>query len=164
MKLSLIAAAGTNGVIGRGGRMPWHLPADLKRFKELTLGHHLLLGRKTFEAIGRPLPGRRMVVVSRRAGYAPQSVEVVASPEEAVARAAAAGESEAFVAGGGEIYRALLPRADRVYLTRVEGTFDGDTYFPPLPEADWRLSFREDRPADEKNPYALSFLVYDRRA
>jgi dihydrofolate reductase len=164
MRLSLIAAVGENGVIGRSGRLPWHLPADLERFKALTMGHHLLLGRKTFEAIGRPLAGRRMVVVSRGAWTAPPGVEVVGSPQEAVARAAAAGESEAFVAGGGEIYRALLPQADRVYLTRVKAAPQGDTLFPELPASAWRLVSRQERAADERNAHDLLFLVYERQA
>jgi dihydrofolate reductase len=104
-----------------------------------------------------------MLVVSRRLGFAATGTEVVTSPEEAVSRAAAAGESEAFVAGGGEIYRALLGRADRVYLTRVGETFPGDAFFPPLAPAQWQLSSREERPPDEKNPYPLAFEVYDRR-
>lgn len=162
MRLSIIVAVGEGGVIGRDGSMPWHLPADLARFKRLTLGHHLLLGRKTWEAIGRPLPGRKMVVITRRRDYAPEGVEVVASPAEAVDRAAAAGDDEAFVAGGGEIYRQLLPRCQRVYLTRIQGRFEGDTRFPELDQEEWRLVAREDHPADERNPHPYSFLTYER--
>lgn len=167
MRVSLIVAADLGGVIGAGGGLPWRLPADLRRFKALTLGHHLIVGRKTFEAIGRPLPGRSMVVVSRRDGLPPMGpvldgVQVAPSPEAALALAEAAGEGEAFVAGGGEIYRALLPRADRVYLTRVEAHFAGDTFFPDLDPTTWRLVSREDHPADEKHAVPYSFQVWER--
>lgn len=163
MRVSLIVAADLGGVIGKEGGLPWHLPADLKRFKALTLGHHLIVGRKTYEAIGRPLPGRTMLVVSRQPGYAPAGVAVVASPEEALAVARAAGESEVFVAGGGEIYRRLLPAADRVHLTRVEGRFEGDTCFPPLDPAQFHLTASEARPADARNAWPVRFEVWERR-
>jgi dihydrofolate reductase len=164
MRLSIIVAVGEGGVIGRDGALPWSLPADLARFKRLTMGHHLLVGRKTYEAIGRPLPGRRMVVISRRSDYAPAGVEVAESPAAAVARAAAAGDDEAFVAGGGEVYRQLLPRAHRLYLTQVGGRFAGDTRFPAIAQREWRLTAREDHPADERNPHPYSFLTYERVA
>lgn len=163
MRVTLIAAVAENGVIGRGGAMPWHLSADLQRFKRLTMGHHVVVGRKTFEAIGRPLPGRTMVVVTRQTGYAAEGVEVAASLDEALERAAAAGEEEVFIAGGGEIYRQILPRAHRLQLTRVHARVEGDTTFPELDEAEWEEVEREDRPADERNPYPVSFLVYERR-
>jgi dihydrofolate reductase len=165
MRVSLIAAAGANGVIGRRSALPWHLPADLRHFKQLTLGHHLILGRKTWEAVGKPLPGRRTIVVTRRPDYAlPDGVERAASIEEALARAERQGEDEAFVAGGAEIYRASLPRADRIYLTRIHHDFAGDASFPDLDPEQWRLASRQDHPADAQNPYAFSFLTYDKRA
>ncbi len=162
MRVSFIVAADLGGVIGLGGGLPWRLPADLRRFKALTMGHHLIVGRKTFEAIGRPLPGRTMVVVSRGALVTPEGVLVAASPDVAVELAEAAGASEAFVAGGGEIYRALLPRADRVHLTRVEARFEGDTFFPDLDPSAWRLAWREDHPADETHGVPFSFQVWER--
>ncbi len=165
MKVSLVAAAAENGVIGRGNALPWHLPADLRRFKSLTLGHHLILGRKTWEAVGKPLPGRHTIVVTRRTDYPlPDGVERAASLDEALARAAEGGEEEAFVGGGGEIFSASLLRADRIYLTRIHHRFDGDAFFPEVDEAQWRLASREDHAADARNPYAFSFLTYEKRA
>lgn len=162
MRLSLIAAVSENGIIGRGGELPWHLPADLRRFKALTMGHHLLVGRKTWESIGRPLPGRTMVVISRRPGYAPAGVRVARSLEEAVALAAAAGEEEAFVGGGEALYRAALPQADRLYLTRVGAEVPGDARFPAWREEEWELVAHEDHPADERHAFPFRFLTYDR--
>lgn len=162
MKLSIIVAVADNGVIGRGDDLPWRLPADLARFKNLTMGHHLLLGRKTFESIGRPLPGRTMVVISRASPELPVGVVLANSLEQAIQIARAAGDEEAFVAGGAEIYRLALPRADRLYLTLVHGTFEGDTSFPGWDEASWKLVSQEDHAADGVNPLPYSFLVYTR--
>lgn len=164
MKISLIAAMARNRVIGRDNRLPWRLPADLRRFKELTLGHTLLVGRRTFESIGRPLPGRKMLVVSRREGYAPEGVRVARSVQEALDLAREAGEAELFVGGGAEIYRQTLPVADRLHLTRIEEDVPGDAYFPEFDEAQWRLVDREDHEPSEGVPFAWSFQVYDRRA
>ena len=166
MRLSFIVAAGEDGVIGRDGDMPWRLSTDLRRFKALTMGHHLILGRKTWEAIGRPLKGRKMLIVTRRKDFRiegdPPGVEICGSPEEALERARADGETEVFVAGGGEIYRALLPRADRLYLTRVHGEIEGDTFFPEVDLAGWREVEREELPADEKNSHPTTYGVWDR--
>jgi dihydrofolate reductase len=164
MKISLIAAMARNRVIGRDNRLPWRLPPDLKRFKELTMGHTLLLGRKTFESIGRPLPGRTMLVVSRQTGYSPDGVQVAHSVEEALDRAREAGESELFVAGGAEIYRQTLPVADRLHLTRIEEDFSGDVCFPEYDESQWTLVDREDHGPTEEIPFAWSFEVWDRHA
>jgi dihydrofolate reductase len=166
MRTSLIVAMARNRVIGRDNRLPWRLPADLRRFKELTMGHTLLVGRKTFESIGRPLPGRTMLVASRREGYAPKGVQVVRSVQEALEVAREGGETELFVAGGAEIYRQTLPVADRLYLTRIEEDVPGDAYFPEYDETEWRLVDREDfapshEPAEE-TPFAWSFQVYER--
>ena len=164
MRVSIIVAAAANGTIGRGNRLPWHLPADLRRFKQLTMGHHLLMGRKTWESVGKPLPGRPIVVISRRGRDLPDGVQPAASVHEAVSLARSAGESEAFLAGGGEIYRQALAEGlvDRVYLTRIHHDFDGDAVFPDLDPEVWRLEEREDCAADEKNPYDFSYLTYDR--
>jgi len=162
MKISLIVATAENGVIGRDGGLPWRLPADLAAFKRRTMGHHVLLGRRTWESIGRPLPGRRMLVVSRQAALdLPEGVRRVGSPEEGIEVAAAAGENELFVAGGGELYRALLPRAGRVYLTRVLAEVEGDTRFPRL-DAAWTRVQAEERPADERNEHSVRFEVWER--
>lgn len=163
MRLSLIVAMADNRVIGRDNELPWRLPADLARFKKLTMGHHLLMGRKTFETVGRALPGRTTVVISRGQPRLPDGVLLAHSLEEAIDLARAAGDDEAFVAGGGEIYRLALPLADRIYLTRVQGGFGGDTDFPHYEASEWRLLWREDREADERNEFRYSFLVLERQ-
>ena len=165
MKVSLIVAMAEGGVIGRAGRLPWHLLADLARFKRLTMDHHLILGRRTWESIGRALPGRRMLVVSRqaRALQLPEGVQGVTSLDEALQIAAAAGDDEVFVAGGARVYREALPRADRLYLTWVQAEVTGDTLFPPVDPADWHEVAREEVAADDRNPYATSFTVFDRK-
>lgn len=162
MRLSVIAAVAHGGVIGRGNELPWHLPADLKRFKELTLGHHLLMGRKTWESIGRALPGRTTVVVTRGGVEVPDGVLTAGSLAEAASIAASRGDDEAFVAGGAELYRRALPRATRLYLTRVLAAVEGDVLFPAWNPAEWRLIDRQDRPADAANPAPLRFEVYER--
>ncbi|MGI8782808.1 MAG: dihydrofolate reductase [Acidobacteriota bacterium] len=158
MTLSLIVAMSANGVIGRNGGLPWKLSTDLKRFKQRTMGHHLVMGRKTFEAIGRPLPGRTTVVISRQQGYAPEGVLIARSLEEALAMTGQ--DTEVFVAGGGQIYALALERANRMYLTRVHAEIDGDTYFPKYDESQWKLVEREDHPADAANEYPFSFLTF----
>ena len=162
MKLSIIVAVSDNGVIGRDNDLPWRLSADLKRFKALTLGHHLLMGRKTFESIGAVLPGRTMVVISRGQPSLPPGVHLAHSFEEAVGLARSNGDDEAFVAGGAEIYAQALPAADRLYLTRVHTDSEGDTLFPTWQANEWQEVFREDHPADDRNAHPYSFLVYKR--
>jgi dihydrofolate reductase len=162
MHLSLIVAFAENGVIGRRGELPWRLSADLQRFKSLTMGHAVLMGRKTFQSIGRPLSGRRMIVVTRQDDYRAEGVEVVHSLKEGCRRAAEQGETEVFVIGGAEIFRAALPNADQLYLTRVHATIDGDTFFPPLDSKTWRLVSSEPHAADAKNEYATTFEIYER--
>ena len=153
MTITLVVAAGRNGVIGRDGGLPWHLPEDLAHFKRVTMGGTMVMGRKTYEAIGRPLPGRRSVVVTRQHGWTPEGVTVVHSLDDALD--ACADEPEVFVIGGGEIFRQVLDRADRVELTRVDQTPEGDVTFPPLDPAQWRQTSREEREG-------LAFLRYDR--
>jgi dihydrofolate reductase len=163
MRVSIIVAVAENGVIGRGGALPWHLPDDLKRFKQLTMGHAIVMGRKTWESIGRPLPGRKMIVVTRQADYRPHGVHVAASLDDALHTARAAGDDEAFVIGGAEIYRHALPLADRLYFTRVHAAVEGDTQFPNWDDGNWRLVSREDRAADEKHEFSFSFEFYERQ-
>ena len=161
MIVSIIAAVADNGVIGLRGGLPWHLPADLKRFKKLTTGHHMVMGRRTWDSIGRrPLPGRPTVVVSRDPSFVAEGAQVARSVDEALELAA--GADEVFIAGGEAVYREALPVADRVYLTRVHGRFDGDTFFPEFDEGGWRVVVEERREADEKNPHAHTFRVYER--
>ena len=158
--VSLVAAVAANRVIGRGGGLPWRLPDDLKHFKRLTLDHTVIMGRKTFEEIQRPLANRRNVVISRRRAWRPHGVTVVPSLEEALALGA--NEDEVFVIGGGEIYQLALPLADRLYLTVVGAEVEGDTLFPSLGEAAWVLEEEEHHPADERHSYPFTFRTYRR--
>lgn len=160
MSVSLIVAMSENGVIGRAGRLPWHLPADLKRFKQLTMGYTLVMGRKTYQSIGRALPGRKTIVVTRDSDFSPGTVEVARSVREALQKA---GGGEIFIAGGGEVFQQTLELADRLYLTVVQANVEGDTFFPELDWSQWREVSREDHPTDERNPYPYSFRVYERR-
>lgn len=164
MKISIIVAIADNGVIGRDNELPWRLSADLQRFKALTMGHHLLLGRKTFEAIGRPLPGREMIVVSRGTPELPDGVHLASSILDGIERARSHGEEELFVAGGASIYAVTLTDCDRVYLTRVHDDVDGDVLFPAVDWSLWDEVSRQEIPADERNEYATTFTVYDRTA
>ncbi|MGA9855489.1 MAG: dihydrofolate reductase [Gammaproteobacteria bacterium] len=159
--LSLVVAAGENNEIGKAGRMPWHLPADLKHFKSITLGKPVIMGRKTFEAIGKPLPERRNIVVSRRPGYSPPGCEVTQSFTDALVLAA--GSAESMVIGGGEIYHEALPRTQRIYLTRVHAHFDADTFFPAIDTSSWREIAREDHAADMLNAHPYSFITLERK-
>ena len=162
--IALIAAIAENGALGRDGGLPWRLPADLKRFKRLTLGHHLILGRRTWETLDAPLPGRIPVVVTRRAGL-PPGVLQAATVGAALAMAVRAGDDEPFVGGGAEIFRLALAedRIDRLYLTRIHQAFDGDTWFPAYEESRFRLVAREDHSFAEGHPYPFSFLDFERR-
>ena len=165
MRISIIVAVADNGVIGRGGQLPWHLSDDLRRFKQLTMGHTIVMGRRTWESIGRPLPGRRTVVVSRQRGYRidAEGVHVATSLDDALLWAEAAGEEEAFVVGGAELYREALSRADRLYVTRVHAEVEGDTSFPLFTLALWRLVSTEIHAADARNDHSFSFEVYERK-
>ena len=164
MRVSIIAAVSENGVIGRNGKLPWHLSEDLRRFKRLTMGHTIVMGRRTWESIGRPLPRRRMIVVSRTAGFQTgvDGVLSAASLDDALRMAEAAADEEAFVVGGAQLYREALPRADRLYLTRVCAEVDGDTRFPAYDQTDWRQIAAESRDADSRNEYPYRFEVYER--
>lgn len=162
MRVSIIVAVAENGVIGRDNDLPWHLSADLRRFKRLTMGHHLLMGRKTFDSIGRPLPGRHMVVISRGRPDLPDEILLAPSLERALAIAEQAGETEAFVAGGSQIYQLALPLADRLYLTRVHRNFPGDVRFPKFDESRWHLVDQEIHEADESTPFGFTFATLDR--
>jgi len=158
-RVSLIVAMARNRVIGRDGRLPWRLPADQQRFKALTMGHHIIMGRKTWESIGRALPGRTSVVVTRNKAYAAAGAAVVGSLAEALTLAR--GDPEAFVIGGGELYGEALPLAKRIYLTELEDDYPGDAFFPPLAQAEWRAVQREEHPAQSAEP-GWNFVVYER--
>lgn len=161
-RIALIAAMGTNRVIGIDNRLPWYLPADFKHFKALTLGKPVLMGRRTFESIGRPLPGRHNIVVTRDPNFRPSGVTVVSSIEEALEQAAPA--SETMVIGGASFYEQMLPRANRLYLTLVHGDFEGDAYFPAWDAPQWEQVERQDCPPDGSGGPSYSFVTLDRRA
>ena len=160
MRIGLITAMSRNQVIGRNNELPWHLSADLKHFKKITMGKPIIMGRKTFESIGRPLPGRQNIVITRNPDYRPDGVRVVAGLDEAVE--AAGDVDEAMVIGGADIYFQFLPRADRLYLTLVHTVIDGDAHFPAYNRREWRLIVEENHPADESNPHPYSFLTLQR--
>ena len=159
-RISLVAAVAENRVIGRSGGLPWRLPDDLKFFKQLTTGHTVIMGRKTFDEVKRPLPNRRNVVISRDPSFRPDGVTVVPSLEAALALGATL--EEVFVIGGGEIYRLALPSADRLYLTVVHASVEGDTTFPDFDPTAWSLDEEVFHPADERHPMSFSFRTYSR--
>jgi len=161
MTISLVVAASKNNVIGRDRGLPWHLPDDLRHFKRLTTGKPVIMGRRTFESIGRPLPDRRNIVLTRDPDYTAEGCDVVSSVDEALNLVAGAGE--AMVIGGGQVYRDFLPSADRLYLTRVQAEVDGDTYFPEITETEWLLVSTEHHAADDRHDYAFDLMVFERR-
>lgn len=157
MKIALIAAMAANRVIGRNNQLAWHLPEDLHYFKRVTLGHHLIMGRKTFASIGRPLPGRTTVIVTRQPDYEMKGCLIARSLEQAFELCH--GEDEILVAGGAEIYQQTLPLADRVYLTELSIDIEGDAWFPELDPRLWHLESRDEQQGRE---FAFSFCTYDR--
>jgi dihydrofolate reductase len=161
-RLSLIVAMAKNRVIGADGKIPWHLPNELQLFKQVTMGHHIVMGRKTFESIGRLLPGRTTVIVTRQQNYAMPGALIVHSLEEALARCAA--DSEIFVIGGGELYRAAIPLADRIYLTVVDAEPAGDTQMPAFDPEQWRISDTKQFHRDERHAHDYRFEIHDRVA
>lgn len=162
MIVSLIAAMARNRVVGIENRLPWHLPADLQHFKRITLGKPVVMGRLTYASIGRPLPGRQNIVISRQADFSAPGITVVNSPAAAIA--AAGDVAELMVIGGAQIYQHFLPLAQRIYLTEVDTDAIGDAWFPVLDDAEWMESAAERRPADENNPFACRFVTLERRA
>lgn len=160
MKIALIAALDRNRLIGAEGEIPWHLPADLKHFKTTTMGKPLIMGRKTYESIGRPLPGRQNIVLTSRPEYEAPGCTVVHSIPAALAAAAPA--AEVMVIGGGTLYEALLPHAHRLYLTCIDAAFAGDTYFPSFDQDAWQVVSEEAHPPDAKNPHPYRFVILER--
>jgi dihydrofolate reductase len=156
MSIAVVAALARNGAIGYRQQLPWRLPADLRRFKALTMGHTLIMGRATFDSIGRPLPGRRTIVVTRQRGWGAPGAEVAHSIDEALERA---GSETVFVAGGGDIYRQTVDRAERLYLTLIDRDVEGDTFFPAFDRAAFRVIEREDHSAE---PLPFEFLTLER--
>jgi dihydrofolate reductase len=158
--IRIVVAVSENGVIGSENRLIWHLPADLKRFREATTGFPVIMGRKTFESIGRVLPNRRNIVISRSSGLVIPGAEVVQSPEDALALCRT--EERVSIIGGGEIYRYFLPLADELFFTRVQYVFEGDTYFPD-PGSEWECIESTFCAPDEKNAYAFTFQRWERK-
>jgi dihydrofolate reductase len=161
--ISIVVAVADNNVIGKDNQLIWHLPADLRYFKQKTLGHPMIMGRKTFESIGKPLPGRTTIIVTRQEGYTVEGCLVAHSVQEAIQKAKELDEQVSII-GGAEIYKQALPHVDVIYLTRVHHTFDGDTFFPELNEAEWEHISAEPHEPDEKNKYPYTFLELRRKA
>lgn len=162
MLLSAVVAASDNDVIGRDNALPWHLPADLAHFKRLTMGKPMLMGRKTYESIGRPLPGRRSLVLTRSPHFAPAGVEVVHTLQQALA--AVKEQPELMVIGGAALFAEVMPQVDRIHMTRVHAFVAGDVFLPALREQAWRETERIERAADAANPFAMSFITLERKA
>ena len=161
MPKSIIVAASQNNVIGKDNKLIWRLSDDLKRFKALTTGHHIIMGRKTFDSIGKALPNRTSIIITRQADYKAEGCIVVNSLEEALEKVPA--EQEAFVVGGGTIYKEVIDKADKLYLTLVHKKFEGDTFFPKIDTKIWESVKREDHMPSEKNEFAYSFIDYVRK-
>ncbi len=159
MTVSIIVAVSQNGVIGKDNKLPWRLPADLKRFKALTLGHPIIMGRKTFESIGKPLPGRINIIITHQMGY--KACGALTAPSLKDAILLCGDEEEVFVIGGATVYEQALPLADRIYLTLIHQDFEGDAFFRWENWA-WRETAREDFDPDSKNPYRYSFLTFEK--
>lgn len=159
--ISLVVAVSENYVIGKDNKLIWHLPADLKFFKEVTMGHHMIMGRKTFESIGRPLPGRTSVVVTRNKELSlPEGVLVADSLQNAIAMCG--NDPEICIIGGAQIFKEAMPIADRIYLTIIHQEFEGDVYFPKPDPNEWKMVSRKDFQPDEKNPYSYSFCQLEK--
>jgi dihydrofolate reductase len=156
----MVVAASTNNVIGRAGELPWRLPEDLRRFKRLTMGKPIVMGRRTFESIGRPLPGRRNIVVSRRPGLRLDGCEASDSPDAALGLAGQV--EEIMVIGGQQLFEALLPRCTRIHMTRVHEAIEGDAFFPELPPDEWHVVWSEPHPATQEQPLAYTFEILER--
>ncbi len=156
MIVSLVAAASDNNVIGKNNALPWRMPADMKFFKNLTIGHTVIMGRKTFESMGKPLQGRINIVITRNKDFKAEGCIVTDSLSEALIKCRE--EDEVFVVGGAEIYKQAVKDADKIYLTRIHGEFEGDAYFIDIHENEWKESKRSEFPADEKNPYPYAFI------
>ncbi|MEQ9298840.1 MAG: dihydrofolate reductase [Cyclobacteriaceae bacterium] len=166
MKISMIAAVSANGVIGKDNDMAWHLPDDMKFFKQTTAGHHVLLGRKNWESIPlkwRPLPNRPNIVITRNDEYQADGGTVTSSLENALRIAKDASEEEAFIIGGGEIYRLGLPLSDRMYITEIDAQIDGDTFFPEWDKSAWIEVSRKHHESDERHAFPFDFVVYDKK-
>ena len=162
MLISLVVAAANNNAIGKEGVMPWHLPNDMKHFKNVTWGMPVIMGRKTFESLGKSLPGRKNIVITRQDGWKAENTVVVKSLEDALFVAGQTDALEVMVIGGGEIYKAYFDKAKRIYLTRVDASPEADTFFPVIDSKQWQLVSQRNHEADEKNPFNYSFQTWER--
>lgn len=162
MSIALIAAISRNHVLGKDNQLVWHLPKDLRFFKTKTLGYPLIMGRKTFESFGKPLPGRTNIIITRNPDYRVEGATVVASLDEALREAATHNSDTIFIAGGAEIYRQAMPLADTMYLTHIHADLDGDAFFPEFSEEEWQAVAKESVPIDEKHAYAFDFVTWKR--
>jgi dihydrofolate reductase len=166
MKISIIVAVSENNAIGKNNDLLWRLPADVKFFKEKTMGHAIVTGRKNYESIPekyRPLPGRTNIIITRNKNYPAPGAVIVHSLDEAIAKGRALNETELCVIGGGEIFREVLPQTDIIWYTRVHANFEADTFFPELNPAEWQEMWREEHSADEKHKYPFTFIKYERK-
>ena len=163
MKISIVVAAAENGVIGKDNQLLWHLPNDLKFFKNTTWGMVVIMGRKTYESVNKPLPGRTNIVITRKPDWKAEGVVTANDLQDALKKAADTNCKEAFVIGGGEIYKWAFSIADKIYITRVHTTLEGDTFFPAINEAEWTLVSNEDFKKDEKHQYDYSFQTWERK-
>jgi dihydrofolate reductase len=162
MKVSIIVAVGENNVIGIDKKLPWHLPADMKYFKEKTMGHHVVMGRVTYESLKKPLKGRTNIIVTRKQDFEVEGYVVVHHLDDALRIAEKQHETECFIIGGAEIFREVLRRTDRIYLTRIFHHFEGDTFFPSLDPSKWKVVSEQSHEPDDKNRYPYSFLIYEK--
>ena len=163
MTISFIVAVSENNVIGKKNQLPWQLPSDMKYFKNKTWALPVVMGRKTFEALGKPLEGRTNIVITRQTDWKPAGVEIVHSIDQAIVEATKLDAKEIFIIGGAEIFSAALPSADRIYLTLIHHDFEGDAFFPTLNQDEWKLASSTDFAADEKNKFDHSFQVWERK-
>ncbi|MFY9610130.1 MAG: dihydrofolate reductase [Blastocatellia bacterium] len=163
MIISLIVAMDERRGIGKDGKLPWHLSSDLKRFRALTMGHHIILGRKTYESIGKPLPGRHTIVVTRSETYRPEGCLIARSVEDAIRVARELGETEAFICGGAAIYAGAISEADRLYLTMVHTTVEADVFFPAIEQQAWAEKESSSHDMDEKNQYRFTFKLLEKK-
>lgn len=163
MIISLVVAASENNVIGKNNQLLWHLPKDMKFFKNVTWAMPVVMGRKTFESMGsKPLSGRKNIVITRKPGWKAEGVTVVNSIDEAIALAGQLNYKEIFVIGGGEIYKIIFEKANKIYMTRVHAELEGDTHFPVIEKSEWKLISNSDNPADEKHAFPFSFQLWER--
>ncbi len=163
MTISLIVAASENNAIGKDNKLLWHLPEDLKFFKNMTWGMPVVMGRKTFEAMGKPLAGRTNIVITSNKDWKAEGATVVQNIDDALKAAGATGAKEAFITGGGEIYKQSMEMADKIYMTRIHANIEGDTFFPEIDPSNWELIFNKELKADEKNKYDMNFETFQKR-